>query len=66
MNGKENCRDNAPMESFFGTLKTECVCAREKHSTRDEAKSDIFRYIGIFYNRKHLHSGIGCKTPESC
>ena len=65
MSRKGNCWDNAPMESFFGTLKTECVYARKKYSTREHAKSDIFRYIEIFYNRKRLHSGLGYKTPEN-
>ncbi len=53
------------MESFFGTLKTECIYARKKYKTRAEAKSDIFRYIEIFYSRKRLHSGLGYKTPEN-
>ena len=64
MSRKGNCWDNAPMESFFGTLKTECV-HRRNYRTRDEARTDIFRYIEMFYNRKRLHSGIGYKTPES-
>ena len=64
MSRKGNCWDNAPMESFFGTLKTECV-HRRNYRTRDEARTDIFRYIEMFYNRKRLHSGLGYKTPES-
>jgi len=57
MSRKGNCWDNAPMESFFGTMKTECVYGRKKYGTRAEAKTDLFRYIEIFYNRKRLHSG---------
>lgn len=53
------------MESFFGTMKTEWVYGRRKYRTREEAKSDLFRYIEIFYNRQRLHSVIGYKTPES-
>ncbi|GAB1485781.1 hypothetical protein MASR2M79_08280 [Aminivibrio sp.] len=65
MSRKGNCWDNAPMKSFFGTLKNECVYARKKYRTKEEAKTDIFRYIEIFYNRNRLHSGLGYKTPES-
>ncbi len=64
MSRKGNCRDNAPMESFFGTLKMECVHKRN-YRTRDEARTDIFKYIEMLYKRKRLHSGIGYKTPES-
>lgn len=64
MSRKGNCWDNAPMESFFGALKTEWIYGRRKYSTREEARSDIFKYIEIFYNRKRLHSGLGYKTPE--
>jgi transposase InsO family protein len=65
MSRKGNCWDNAPMESFFGTMKTECVYGRKKYRTREEGTTDLFRYIEIFYNRKRLHSGIGYKSPES-
>ena len=53
------------MESFFGTLKTKCVHRRE-YRTRDEARTDLFRYIEKFYNRERLYSGLEYKTPESC
>lgn len=65
MSRKGNCWDNAPMESFFGTMKTECVYGRKKYGTRAEAKTDLFRYIEIFYNRKRLHSGLKYKSPET-
>ena len=63
MSGKGNCYDNATMESFFKTLKTELVYW-ERYSTRDEAKKSIFEYIEIYYNRKRMHSSIGCMSPE--
>lgn len=50
MSGKGNCYDNAPMESFWGTVKTELINGK-KYKTRSEAISDIVRYIEIFYNR---------------
>ena len=59
-----NCYDNAVMESFWGTLKTECVY-HEKYATRAQARLCIFEYIQVFYNRQRRHSAIGCKSPES-
>jgi transposase InsO family protein len=63
MSGKGNCLDNAPMESFFGSLKTELVHRTRFHSRR-EAKAALFEYIAIFYNRRRRHSSIGYRTPE--
>jgi transposase InsO family protein len=62
MSRKGNCWDNAPMESFFGTLKKELVYHR-RYRTRDEARSDIFDYIEVFYNRERIHSGLGYLSP---
>jgi putative transposase len=64
MSRKGNCWDNnAPMESFWGTLKREWL--NDQHfRTRNEAKTAIFEYIWIFYNRKRMHSSIGYTTPE--
>lgn len=62
MSRKGNCLDNAPMESFFHTLKTELI-HHKKYQTREEARRDIFEYIEIFYNRQRLHSSLGYKTP---
>jgi transposase InsO family protein len=56
-----NCYDNSPMESFFGTLKTECVIYR--FDTRAEARSTIFEYIEVWYNRQRLHSSLGYLSP---
>jgi len=63
MSRKANCWDNAPMESFFGTLKTELVNGR-RYATREEAKRDLFAYIEGYYNRRRLHSALGYITPE--
>ena len=57
-----NCYDNAPIESFFGTLKTELVHHRY-YATRAEAKTDIFEYIEVFYNRFRRHSALDNLCP---
>ena len=62
MSRKGDCYDNAPMESFFHTLKTELV-HRRHYATRAEAKHDIFAYIEGFYNRTRRHSTIGYISP---
>lgn len=63
MSRRGNCYDNAPMESFFGTLKSECV-HRRNYQTRQEAITDIFFYILGFYNRERLHSSLAYLSPE--
>jgi transposase InsO family protein len=63
MSRKANCWDNAPMESFFGTLKTELV-HRHNYPDRDTARRDLFAYIEGYYNRRRIHSAIGYITPE--
>ena len=62
MSRKADCYDNAPMESFFHTLKTELVHHRH-YATRREARRDIFAYIEGFYNRTRRHSAIGYISP---
>jgi transposase InsO family protein len=62
MSRKGNCYDNAVMESFFGTLKTEQVHHRA-YVTRQQAVSDLFEYIEVFYNRKRSHSFLNYRTP---
>ena len=62
MSGTGNCYDNAAMESFFHTLKTELVYF-ERYQTREQAKKSIFEYIEVFYNRQRRHSTLGYKTP---
>ena len=59
-----NCYDNAVMESFWGTLKTELVY-RQKYATREQARRSIFEYIEVFYNRVRLHSSLGYVSPEA-
>jgi transposase InsO family protein len=63
MSRKGNCWDNAVAESFFHSLKTECVY-HERYITRDSAKKSIFDYIEVFYNRQRKHSYLGYKSPE--
>ena len=62
MSRKGDCYDNAPMESFFHTLKTELVHHRH-YATRAEAARDLFAYIEGFYNRIRRHSAIGYISP---
>lgn len=62
MSGTGNCYDNAMMESFFGTLKAECVV--ERYPTRQQARQEIFEYIEVWYNRQRRHSALGYLSPE--
>lgn len=62
MSRKGNCFDNAPIESFWGTLKNELVHHR-RYSTRAEAEASIREYIEIFYNRQRRHSRLGYLAP---
>jgi len=64
MSGKGDCWDNAMMESFWATLKSELV-NHEQYATRQEARRSIFQYIELFYNRKRLHSSLGYLSPEA-
>lgn len=64
MSRKGNCWDNACMESFFGSLKTEWL-GYKKYQTRQEAKNDIFKYIEMFYNRKRRHAALGYLSPAA-
>ena len=62
MSRRGNCDDNAMMESFWATLKTECF-AGQKPSTRQAARLRIFDYLESFYKRRRLHSGLGYRSP---
>ncbi|TRD13601.1 IS3 family transposase, partial [Palleronia caenipelagi] len=62
MSRKGQCLDNAPMESFFSSLKKELV-HRHRFRTREQARAAIFEYIEVFYNRQRRHSAIGYQTP---
>ena len=57
-----NCYDNAKMESFWATMKTELIDG-QTYATRAEAKSAIFHYIEVFYNRRRLHGALGYYSP---
>jgi transposase InsO family protein len=63
MSRKGCCYDNAPMESFFHTLKVELV-HQQRWATRDEARRDLFSYIEAYYKRARMHSALGYLTPE--
>ena len=64
MSRKGNCWDNAPMESFWGTLKTELVHHR-RFATRDQARQEITEYIEIFYNRMRRQARLGFLSPAA-
>jgi putative transposase len=64
MNGVGAWYDNAPMESFFGTLKSEWLYHHVYH-TRNQAKSAVFFYIESFYNRRRRHSALNYLSPEA-
>jgi putative transposase len=63
MSRKGDCWDNAPMESFFHTLKKELV-HHQYYATKEEAKRDLFHYIEGYYNRRRIHSALGYRTPD--
>jgi putative transposase len=58
---KGDCWDNAPMESFFHTLKIELVM--HDYKTRDDARVSLFDYMEVFYNRQRRHSSISYEAP---
>ncbi len=62
MSRKGDCWDNAMMESFFGSLKTEWVYGKD-YQSRKEAKNDLFKYIEMFYNRQRRHASLGYLSP---
>ena len=62
MSRKGHCGDNAAAESFFHTLKTELVMF-EDYRTRDQARSSLFEYIELFYNRIRRHSTLNYRSP---
>ena len=64
MSRKGNCYDNAPMESFWGSLKNEMI-HHQRYATRANAESAIKEYIEIFYNRQRRHSRLGYVSPAS-
>jgi len=62
MSGKGNCYDNAVVESFFHTLKTELIYF-ENYNSREDAQNSIFEYIEIYYNRGRMHSTLNYCSP---
>jgi putative transposase len=62
MSRRGNCWDNAVVESFFKTVKAELL-NDARFSSREVAKSELFEYIEIFYNRKRMHSTLGYRSP---
>lgn len=64
MSCKGDCWDNAVVESFFGSLKSERVHWRS-YQTREEARADIVEYITMFYNCRRLHSYLGYQSPDA-
>lgn len=62
MSRKANCWDNAVVESWNATLKTELI-HRYRWATREEARSAVFKYIEIWYNSERLHSTLGYRSP---
>ena len=64
MSRRGDCWDNAPMESFFASLKKELV-HHEDYATRDQARASIFEYIEAFYNRVRRHSALGFVAPAA-
>jgi len=64
MSRKGNCWDNAPMESFFGSMKTELDNDEIAFETRQQARVAVFGFLETFYNRRRLHSAIGYRSPD--
>jgi putative transposase len=64
MSRRGNCYDNAPIESFWATLKTEAFDANQPWATRQQAKSALFTYLEGFYNHRRLHSSLGYHSPD--
>ena len=64
MSRKGNCYDNAVVESLFSSLKNELV-HHQDYKTRQDARSDIFDYIELFYNRRRKHESLGYHTPTA-
>ncbi len=62
MSRKGNCYDNAPMESFWGTLKNELIY-QKRYATREEAIREITEYIEVFYNRQRRQKRLGYLSP---
>jgi putative transposase len=64
MSRRGNCYDNAPIESFWATLKTEALDTNQRWATRQQAKTALFTYMEGFYNHRRLHSTLGYQSPD--
>ena len=62
MSRRANCWDNAPMESFFASLKKELV-HHENYRTRADARASVFEYLEVFYHRVRRHSALDYQSP---
>ena len=58
-----DCYDNAVAESFFSTVKNE-LAAERRYASRREARTELFEYIEVFYNRQRIHQSLGYRTPQ--
>ena len=63
ISGVGNCYDNAQVEAFFSTLKTESFPDNHVFASRAQARREIFEYIEVYYNNQRLHSALGYQTP---
>jgi hypothetical protein len=63
MSGVGNCYDNAAVEAFFSTLKTECFPDNQVFRSRAQARCELFEYIEVYYSNQRLHSALGYQTP---
>jgi putative transposase len=64
MSRRGDCWDNAAIESFFSSPKTERV-RKKNYQTRDDARADVFDYIERFYNPRRRHSTLGYVSPDA-
>jgi putative transposase len=64
MSGLGNCYENAKAEAFFSSLKTECFPLSNCFESKAQARSTIFEYIEVYYNRQRLHSALGYQSPR--
>lgn len=64
MSRRGNCYDNAVAESFFSNLKAERI-RKKIYPTRDDARSDVFEYIEVFYNQKRRHGHLNLVSPAT-
>jgi putative transposase len=64
MSAQGNCYDNARVEAFFSSLKTECFPLSNCFTSKAQARREIFEYIEIYYNNQRLHSALAYQTPK--